>query len=47
MEQRRDELAPTVHRAERTMIADLPLHLGSVVRVAGFVETVRDQKRMQ
>src|SRR5262249_36682254 len=47
MEQRRDELAQTADRAERTMIADLPVRLGSVVRVAGFVEAIRDQKRMQ
>jgi aspartyl-tRNA synthetase len=47
MEQRPDEPAQTVDRAERTMIADLPLRLGSVIRVAGFVKAIRDQKRMQ
>jgi aspartyl-tRNA synthetase len=34
-------------RIERTMVAELRESLGSTVRVSGFVETVRDQKRMQ
>ena len=32
---------------KRTHIADLPLHIGERIRVCGFVEAIRDQKRMQ
>ena len=31
----------------RTLIADLPEHIGGTVTVCGFVDTIRDQKRMQ
>jgi aspartyl/asparaginyl-tRNA synthetase len=32
---------------ERTAIADLCRHIGATARVSGFVEAIRDQKRMQ
>ncbi len=37
----------TEHIPPRTFIADLLVHLGKQVRVCGFVDTVRSQKRMQ
>jgi aspartyl-tRNA synthetase len=46
-------LVPQIHasdrvqRVERTLIEELPGKLGEQVRVRGWVQTVRDQKRMQ
>jgi aspartyl/asparaginyl-tRNA synthetase len=34
-------------RIERTTVANLWRHIGATARVSGFVETIRDQKRMQ
>ncbi len=31
----------------RTLVSDLPLHIGQRVRLYGFAETIRDQKRMR
>jgi aspartyl/asparaginyl-tRNA synthetase len=43
-----DIQSPTVTPGvRRTWVAELPHSLGSIVRVSGFVETIRDQKRMQ
>ena len=43
-----DIQSPTVTPAvRRTWVAELWRSLGSIVRVSGFVETIRDQKRMQ
>jgi aspartyl/asparaginyl-tRNA synthetase len=37
----------TEHTLDRTRIADLHEHVGQRVRVCGFVDTIRSQKRMQ
>ena len=43
-----DIQSPTVTPAvRRAWVAELWRSLGSIVRVSGFVETIRDQKRMQ
>jgi aspartyl/asparaginyl-tRNA synthetase len=43
-----DIRSPTVTPAvRRTWVAELSRSPGSIVRVSGFVETIRDQKRMQ
>jgi OB-fold nucleic acid binding protein len=43
-----DIQSPTVTPGvRRTWVAELPGSLGSIVRVSGFLETIRDQKRMQ